>query len=247
MSLFERTERLLGKDALTALAQSHIAVFGIGGVGSYVVEALARCGVGALSLFDADQVSESNCNRQLIATADTIGKSKVAVARQRVAAIHPGAEVHAHAVFVTPDFISGLDFSKYHYVVDAVDTVTAKLALIEKAKSQHIPIISCMGTGNKLDPTRFEIADLFETSVCPLARVMRREAARRGLKDIRVVYSKEPPRKPLLSKEADGDPPASGRRQVPGSISFVPSAAGLVIAYAVVTDLIKNMVPIEQP
>ncbi len=225
MEIFSRTERLIGKAGLEKLKKSRIAVFGIGGVGSYVVEALARSGVGALDLIDNDTVSESNINRQIVALHSTIGKQKTAVAAARVNDINPEIKVREHNLFFLPETADSFDFSLYDYVVDAIDTVSGKLALIERAKAANVPVISSMGTGNKLDPTAFEVADISKTSVCPLARVMRRELKKRGIEKVKVVYSKEEP------KETDSN--------VPASIAFVPPVAGLIIAGEVIKDLIK--------
>ena len=225
MEIFSRTESLIGKEALEKLKNSRVAVFGVGGVGSYVVEALARSGVGALDLIDNDSVSESNINRQIVALHSTLGKQKTAVAAARVKDINPAIKVREHNLFFLPETADSFDFSPYDYVVDAIDTVSGKLALIERAKAANVPVISSMGTGNKLDPTAFEVADISKTSVCPLARVMRRELKKRGIEKVKVVYSKEDP------KETNGS--------VPASIAFVPSVAGLIIAGEVVKDLIK--------
>lgn len=225
MEIFSRTESLIGKEALEKLKNSRVAVFGVGGVGSYVVEALARSGVGALDLIDNDSVSESNINRQIVALHSTLGKQKTAVAAARVKDINPAIKVREHNLFFLPKTANSFDFSPYDYVVDAIDTVSGKLALIECAKAANVPVISSMGTGNKLDPTAFEVADISQTSVCPLARVMRRELKKRGVEKVKVVYSKEEP------KQSGGS--------VPASIAFVPSVAGLIIASEVVKDLIK--------
>lgn len=226
---FSRTAMLIGEDALSKLASSRVAVFGVGGVGSYVVEALARSGVGKLDLIDSDTVNITNINRQIIATHDTVGRSKVDVAKERVLAINPDAQVSIHNVFYLPETADKFDFSQYDYVVDAVDTVTAKIDIIVKAKENNIPVISSMGTGNKLDPTQFMIADIYDTTVCPLARVMRRELKKRGIESLKVLYSKEEPKTPN----------SEGEERVPASIAFVPSVAGLIIAGEVIKDLIK--------
>lgn len=225
---FERTAMLIGEDAVARLQNASVAVFGVGGVGSYVVEALARAGVGKLVLIDNDVVSVSNINRQLVALHSTVGQLKVEVAAARVRDIHPACDVQTYAVFYTPENADEIDLSGCSYIVDAVDSVPAKIELITRADRLGIPVISCMGAGNKLDPTRFEVEDIHKTSVCPLARVMRRELRLRGIKQCKVVYSKEDPTVP---------PPVDGRR-VPGSISFVPSAAGLIAAGEVIKDLI---------
>ncbi len=231
------------------LLRSHVAVFGIGGVGSYAVEALARSGVGALDLIDHDRFSPSNLNRQLYATRSTLGQYKVDVAEARIREIYPECRVRTYRTFYLPETRDQFDFSRYDYVVDAIDTVAGKLSLIEAAKAAGTPIICAMGAGNKTDPTAFRVADIYQTSVCPLARVIRSECRKRGIRDLKVVYSTEPPLKPL--EEADGgdelcDPdPAearegAARRAVPGSTAFVPSAAGLILAGAVVMDLIRG-------
>lgn len=222
---FERSERLLGKDAVEALGHKTVAIFGIGGVGGYAAEALARTGVGTLHLIDRDTVSESNLNRQIIALHSTIGKYKTEVMRDRVLDINPKAEVCVHNCFFLPENAGNFDFTAYDYVVDAVDTVTAKLEIIERAKSAGVPVISSMGAGNKLDASTFEVADIADTSVCPLARVMRRELKKRGIRGVKVVYSQEKPMKP----------PAE--QAVPGSVAFVPSVAGLILAGEVIRDL----------
>lgn len=247
---FSRTEMLIGKEALEKLAHSRVAVFGIGGVGSFVVEGLARAGVGRFVLVDDDCVCLTNINRQIHATRRTLGKPKASVMRDRVLDINPGAEVVVHKTFYTPENARELVKPDYDYIVDAVDTVTAKIDLVINARALDIPVISSMGTGNKLDPAKFEIADIYDTSVCPLARVMRRELRKRGVAELKVVYSREEPLKPLGTDDTDGeismrsggatDEPGVVRRQVPGSISFVPSVAGLLIAAEVVKNLIAS-------
>jgi len=222
---------LIGEDALSALQEKRVAVFGIGGVGGYVVEALARTGIGHLDLIDNDTVSPSNINRQIIALHSTVGKYKVDVMRDRILDINPAAEATAYKCFYLPETAGMFDFSAYDYVVDAVDTVTAKISLIMAAQDAGTPIISCMGAGNKLEPSRFEVTDIYETSVCPLARVMRRELKKRGVTHCKVVYSKEPP----ITQDTGN---TSGEKPVPGSIAFVPPAAGLAAAAEVVRDLI---------
>ena len=224
---FSRTELLIGKESLVKLSQAKVAVFGLGGVGSYVVEGLARAGVGHFVLVDHDKVSLTNLNRQLLATHDTIGKEKVVVAKERILSINPKAQVEIYPQFFMPE-TKGIIDDSLSYIVDAVDTVTAKIELVMRAEKYHIPIISCMGTGNKLDPTRFEITDIHKTSVCPLAKVMRKELRARGIKKLKVLYSKEEPIKPVEMLEE----PCKA-----GSISFVPSVAGLMIAGEVVKDL----------
>ncbi|MCR5683648.1 MAG: tRNA threonylcarbamoyladenosine dehydratase [Clostridiales bacterium] len=233
---FSRTELLFGRAAMEKLAASRVAVFGIGGVGGYVTEALARSGVGALDLVDHDCVSLSNLNRQIIALRSTVGMLKVDVARARILDINPDAVVRTWPVFYTPETAGDFDFRQYDYVVDAIDTVTGKIGLVMQAEEAGVPIISSMGAGNKIDPSAFAVADLFATSVDPLARVMRTELKKRGVKHLKVVYSRE---KPIVPRPA-GDPeePAASRRSVPGSCAFVPSAAGLVLAGEVIRDLI---------
>ena len=239
-SPFARTERLLGQTAMERLAASRVAVFGVGGVGGYVVEALARSGVGALDLIDPDIICTSNLNRQIIALHSTLGRSKVDVAAERVLDINPQAAVRTRKLFYTPQTAAEFNFAEYDYVVDAIDTVSGKLSLAEEALAAGIPIISSMGAGNKLDPTAFEVADIAKTSVCPLARVMRRELKKRGILHLKVVYSKEPPISPACADEGgEGHP----RRSVPGSTAFVPSAAGLILAGEVIRDLIAGTTP----
>ena len=229
---FSRTELIYGKEAMERIASAHVAVFGIGGVGGYVVEALARSGVGALDLIDSDKVATSNLNRQIIATRSTIGRFKVDVAAERIADINPDCKVKTFKTFYLPETADLFDFSEYDYVVDAIDTVTGKLTLIENAKAAGVPIISSMGAGNKVNPVAFEVADIYKTSVCPLAKVMRHECKKRGIKSLKVVYSKEEPRTPLeLIQEGS-------RRSIPGSTAFVPSVAGLIIAGEIINDLI---------
>lgn len=229
--IFSRTDMLIGSSALEKLKNSRVALFGVGGVGGYVAEALARSGVGSIDIIDNDTVSPSNINRQIIALHSTIGKSKTAVCGERLRDINPEIKVTEIKKFVLPENINEFDFSLYDYVIDAIDTVSGKLAIIEKAYKENIPVISSMGTGNKLEPTRFEITDIYKTSVCPLARVMRYELKKRGVKKCKVLYSKEEPRKPKANED--------GSRPVPASISFVPSVAGLIITGEVVKDLIK--------
>ncbi len=231
---FSRTEMLIGKDALEKLKNSRVAVFGVGGVGGYVVEALARSGVGNIDLIDCDTVSESNVNRQIIATHKTIGKQKTDVAKQRILEINPLAKVNIFNIFILPENINEFDFSCYDYIVDAIDTVSGKIAIIEQCNTLNIPVISSMGTGNKLDPTKFEITDIYKTSVCPLARVMRTEMKKRGIKKLKVLYSKEQPIKPENPQTNENG------KAIPGSISFVPSVAGLIIGGEVIKDLIKK-------
>ena len=237
--IFSRTELLLGSAAMQRLYSARVAVFGIGGVGGYTVEALARSGVGAIDLIDNDKVSLSNINRQIIATHKTVGRYKVDVAAERIAEINPDCKVVAHKLFYMPDTAGALDFSEYDYIVDAIDTVTGKLAIIENAARCNVPVISAMGAGNKLDPTAFEVADIYDTSVCPLAKVMRRELKKRGIQSLKVVYSKEEPVKPRCSSDmAIGG--EDGSKPIPASIAFVPSVVGLIIAGEVVKDLIAS-------
>lgn len=234
---FARTGMLLGEDAVERLAGARVAVFGLGGVGGYVVEALCRAGVGALDLIDKDEISLSNLNRQLLATHDTVGMPKTQAARQRIAQINPACVVREFTMFYLPETADALDFRDYDYIVDAVDTVAAKLALVQRAAECGTPIISCMGTGNKLDPTAFQVADISKTSMCPLARVMRRELGKRGIRHLKVVYSQEEAIKPTGWEE---EAAALGKRQIPGSISFVPGAAGLILAGEVIKDIIRR-------
>ena len=232
-----RTEWLLGKLAMERLRCARVAVFGIGGVGGYTAEALARSGVGKLDLVDRDVVSPSNLNRQIIALHSTIGRSKVEVMRERILDINPEAQVRAWQLFYLPETAGQFDLRQYDYIVDAVDTVTAKLELAVRAQEAGVPLISCMGAGNKLDPTGFRVADIEETFGCPLARVMRRELRKRGIPRLKVVFSPEPPRKPQVEPEAIGSQKDEEGRHSPGSIAFVPSVAGLVAAGAVIRDL----------
>lgn len=231
-SIYSRTERLLGTEALTKLSASKVAVFGIGGVGGYVVEALARSGVGTIDIVDKDEVSISNINRQLIATTKTVGMPKVQVMKDRIHDINPDIKVNAYQCFYLPETADQFNFNNYDYIVDAVDTVTAKIELVMNAEKAGVPIISSMGAGNKLDPTSFEVSDIYKTSVCPLAKVMRKELKQRGIKKLKVVYSKEQP--VLVPK------PEPGQKSIPGSIAFVPSVAGLVIAGEVIKDIVNN-------
>ena len=237
MGQYERTERLLGEAAMARLRKARVAVFGIGGVGGYAAEALARSGVGALDLFDHDRVSLTNLNRQIIALHSTLGRLKVDVMRERILDIDPSCDVRTHAVFYLPENAEDFDLTVYSCIVDAVDTVAAKLTLIEQARKAGVPVISAMGAGNKLDPSRLRIADISETSVCPLARVMRRELRKRGIAALKVAYSAEEPVRPL---PPSGDEGETARRAVPGSAAFVPSAMGLLIASEVVRDLTQN-------
>lgn len=227
---FDRTALLLGTEALERLKKARVAVFGIGGVGGYVCEALVRSGVGAFDLIDSDRVDITNLNRQIIATHKTIGQYKTDVMRERILDINPDADVRIHRCFFLPESAGDFSFAEYDYVVDAIDTVTAKIELILRAQEMGVPVISCMGAGNKLDAVGFQVADIYDTKVCPLARVMRRELKRRGVKSLKVVYSQETP-----VQRKDG---ADGR--LPGSVSFVPPVAGLMAAGEVIRDLIKN-------
>ena len=236
--MFSRTAMLLGEEALEKLKKARVAVFGVGGVGGYVVEALVRSGVGAIDIIDNDCVCESNLNRQIIATRSVLGQYKVDVMEARIHDINPGCQVRKYKCFYLPETAEEFDFREYSYVVDAIDTVTGKLQLVVQAKEAGVPIISSMGTGNKLNPTELEVTDIYKTSVCPLAKVMRRELKQRGIKSLKVLYSKEEPRKPMVSAlTEDGDAP---RRATPGSVSFVPSVAGLIIASEVIKDLIAK-------
>ncbi len=232
---FIRTRMLLGNEAMDRLQNARVAVFGLGGVGGYTVEALARAGIGRLDLIDSDSLSLSNLNRQILATHATVGMRKVDAAKARVLDINPRAEVCTFPVFYTPDTANRFDFTQYDYIVDAIDTVTGKLALVERAMAAGTPIICCMGTGNKLDAGAFQVADISKTTMCPLARVMRKELGKRGIRHLRVVYSQEE----ALSPTGWEEEAAIGKRQIPGSVSFVPGAAGLLLAGEVVRDLIR--------
>lgn len=225
--IFSRSERLLGREALERLSCAHVAIFGVGGVGGYVAEALARSGVGELTLVDSDCVAPSNLNRQILALHSTIGRPKVEVAKERILDINPDCRVHTRLLFYLPETADAFDFSVFDYVVDAIDTVSGKLELVERARAQNTPILCSMGAGNKLDPTRFTVADIYETSVCPLAKVMRSLCRKRGIEHLKVVYSDEPPTVPT---EGEG----------PASVIFPPAACGLAIAAEVVRDLIKE-------
>ena len=231
---FLRTEMLLGSEAIRRLQKARVAVFGLGGVGGYVVEALARSGIGSLDLIDSDTVSISNLNRQILATHSTVGMLKVDAARQRIADINPDCHVETYPIFYTPETADRFEFSQYDYIVDAIDTVTGKLALVERAQAAGTPIICCMGTGNKLDASAFRVADISKTTMCPLARVMRKELAKRGIRHLKVVYSQEEALTPTGWEE---EAAALGKRQIPGSVAFVPGAAGLLLAGEVVRDL----------
>ena len=238
---FSRTRLLLGDEAVETLKRSRVAVFGIGGVGGYAVEALARSGVGVLDLVDHDRVTLTNLNRQLHATYGTMGQYKVDAAAERVNDINPGCRINRYRTFFLPDTREQFDFSQFDYVIDAIDTVTGKLALIEAARAAGTPIISCMGAGNKLDPTAFRVADIYRTSVCPLARVIRNECRKRGISHLKVVYSTEEPVSPAEVPDGDAEDilRETARRAVPGSVAFVPAAAGLILAGEVIKDLVR--------
>lgn len=238
---FARTALLLGENGIAKLAASRVAVFGVGGVGGFAVEALARSGIGALDLIDSDTVAPSNINRQIIALQDTVGKYKVDVAAERVKSINPDCRIKAHRIFYLPETAGEFDFSEYDYIIDAIDTVSGKLMLVEAANAAKTPIICSMGAGNKLDPTAFRVSDINKTSVCPLARVMRRELKKRGIKKLKVVWSNEEPAPHRWSDEKnEAVPEGSSRRSIPGSVAFVPSVAGLILAGEVIKDLVAN-------
>ncbi len=248
LNQFSRTQLLIGKNGIDKLANSRVAVFGIGGVGGYTVEALIRSGLGQIDIIDDDKVCLTNLNRQIYATRKTVGKYKVEVAKERILDINPNAIVNTYQTFYTPETADTFDFNKYDYIVDAIDTVVGKLSLIEKAKECNIPIICAMGAGNKMDPTKFEVSDISKTSVCPLARVIRVELRKRKIKDVKVVYSKEPPIKPLEDMSIScrtgcicppGTRKCTVKHQIPGSNAFVPSVVGLIIASEVIKDLIS--------
>lgn len=250
LTQFSRTELLFGKEAMDKLAGSKVAVFGIGGVGGYVCEALVRSGVGAFDLIDDDKVCLTNLNRQIIATRSTVGKYKTDVMRDRMLDINPNVEVEVHKCFFLPENEDDFPWDSYDYVVDAVDTVTAKIALVMKCKEKNIPIISSMGAGNKLDGSQFKVADIYKTKVCPLAKVMRRELKKRGVKKLKVVYSEEIPTRPIEDMAIScrnncicppgAEHKCTERRDIPGSVAFVPSVAGLIIAGEVAKDLIRR-------
>lgn len=249
MDQFARTQLLLGVDAMNKLKNSRVAVFGVGGVGGYSVEALARSGVGAVDLIDDDKVCLTNINRQIIADVKTIGKYKVDVARDRILSINPRCKVTTYQCFYLPQNAKDFDFSQYDYVIDAVDTVTAKINLVMQANENGVPVISSMGAGNKLDPTAFVVSDIYKTDVCPLAKVMRRELKKRNIKKLKVVYSKEKPLAPIEDESIScrshcvcppgAERKCTDRRTIPGSVAFVPSVVGLIIAGEVIKDLIK--------
>lgn len=250
LTQFSRTELLFGKEAMDKLAGSKVAVFGIGGVGGYVCEALVRSGVGAFDLIDDDKMCLTNLNRQIIATRSTVGKYKTDVMRDRMLDINPNVEVEVHKCFFLPENADDFPWDSYDYVVDAVDTVTAKIALVMKCKEKNIPIISSMGAGNKLDGSQFKVADIYKTKVCPLAKVMRRELKKRGVKKLKVVYSEEIPTRPIEDMAIScrnncicppgAEHKCTERRDIPGSVAFVPSVAGLIIAGEVAKDLIRR-------
>ena len=231
---FSRTQALLGSAAMEQLRNSHVAVFGVGGVGGYTVEALARSGIGRLSLIDPDEVGLSNINRQIIATHESLGMLKVEAAKKRVLDINPEAQVDVYPIFYTPETADCIDLAQFDYIVDAIDTVTGKLCLVQRAVEGNVPIISCMGAGNKLDGTAFRVADISKTSVCPLARVMRKELKKRGISHLKVVFSTEDAMKPVGVEE---EAAAIGKRQIPGSTSYIPGIAGLLLAGEVIKDL----------
>ena len=247
LNQFSRTQLLYGREAMDRLGSCRVAVFGIGGVGGYVVEALARSGIGALDLIDDDRVCLTNLNRQILATRKTVGKYKVDAAEERIHEIHPGCNVRTYKTFYLPETQDQFDFREYDYVVDAIDTVTGKLAIVENAKKAGVPVISSMGAGNKVDPTAFAVADIYDTSVCPLARVMRRECRKRGIDSLKVVYSREKPIRPLEDMSISCRthcicPPGTvrkctERRDIPGSTAFVPSVVGLIMAGEIINDL----------
>ena len=233
---FLRTQMLLGTEGVERLQKARVAVFGIGGVGGYTVEALARSGIGQIDLIDSDVVSITNINRQILATHSTVGLPKVEAAKQRILDINPDCVVRTHPVFYTPETADKFDFTQYDYIVDAIDTVTGKLALVERANASGTPIICCMGTGNKLDASAFEVSDISKTTMCPLARVMRKELGKRGIRHLKVVYSKEEALTPTGWEE---EAAALGKRQIPGSVAFVPGTAGLILAGEVIKDIAK--------
>lgn len=256
LTQFSRTELLLGKDAMQKLSESRVAVFGVGGVGGYVCEALVRSGVGAFDLIDDDKVCLTNLNRQIIATRKTVGKYKVDVMKERILDINPDADVRIHKCFILPENANEFPFGEYDYVVDAVDTVTAKIELVMQAQKMHVPIISSMGAGNKLDGSQFRVADIYKTKVCPLAKVMRHELKKRGVKKLKVVYSEEMPTRPIEDMAIScrtncicppgAEHKCTERRDIPGSVAFVPSVAGLIIAGEVVKDLCREVRQKEQ-
>lgn len=251
LNQFSRSQLLLGTDSMQKLSEAKVAIFGIGGVGGYVAEALARTGVGSFVLVDDDKVCLTNINRQIIATRKTVGQYKAEVMRDRIMEINPDADVEVRKCFYLPENAHEFDFREYAYVVDAVDTVTAKLEIIMRAKESNVPVISCMGAGNKLDPTKFQVADIYKTTMCPLAKVMRHECKKRGIKKLKVVYSTEKPTRPLEDMSIScrtncicppgAEHKCTERRDIPGSVAYVPSVAGLIIAGEVVKDLTQKM------
>ena len=255
LNQFSRTELLLGKEAMERLSRARVAVFGIGGVGGYTVEALVRSGVGAIDLIDDDKVCLTNINRQIIATRKTVGQYKAEVMRDRILDINPDAQVEVRKCFYLPENADEFDFTEYSYVVDAVDTVTAKIEIIMRAQAAGVPVISCMGAGNKLDPTQFHVADIYKTTMCPLAKVMRHELKKRGVKKLKVVYSTEKPVRPLEDMSVSCRshcvcPPGTAhkcteRRDIPGSVAFVPPVAGLILAGEVIKDLTAGTLTIK--
>lgn len=250
LNQFSRTELLLGSEAMEKIKNSRVAIFGIGGVGGFTAEALARSSVGIFDLIDDDKICLTNINRQIIATRKTVGQYKVDVMKERILEINPNAQVNVYKCFYLPETKGDFHFKEYSYVVDAVDTVTAKIELVLQAKESGTPIISCMGAGNKLDPTKFEVADIYKTSVCPLAKVMRRELKRRNVDKLKVVYSKEEPLTPIDSEEnscskncicpPDTKRTCTQRRAIPGSVSFVPSVAGMIMAGEIIKDIVNG-------
>ena len=234
---FVRTAMLLGEEAIEKLQNARVAVFGVGGVGGYAVEALARCGVGALDLIDSDTVSRSNINRQILATCSTVGMLKVDAAKNRVLDINPECVVTTYPIFYLPETAEQFDFTQYDYIVDAIDTVTGKLCIIQRAVEAGVPVISCMGTGNKLDASALQVADISKTTICPLARIMRKELKKRGISHMKVVYSLEEALAPVGAEE---EAAALGKRQIPGSTSYIPGIAGLLLAGEVIKDLARG-------
>ena len=249
MERFLRTSALIGVEAMEKLKNSRVAIFGVGGVGGYALEAIVRSGVGEVDIIDGDTVNITNLNRQIIATKQTVGQYKVDVMKERIMSINPEAQVEVYRCFFLPENADEFDFAQYDYVVDAVDTVTAKLEIIMRAKAVGVPVISCMGAGNKLDPTKFEVTDIYKTTMCPLAEVMRRELKKRGVESLKVVYSTEQALQPRIPEKEDNqsgqsvdqsntENPGSSRRSTPGSIAYVPAVAGLIAAGEVIKDLL---------
>lgn len=237
MHEFSRTELLIGREGVDKLKKSTVAIFGVGGVGSFTAEAIARSGVGHIDLFDKDVVALTNINRQLVATHSTINRSKVEVMRDRILDINPNAKVEIYEMFYLPETAHEVDFTKYDYIVDAIDTVAAKLSLVEKANEYKVPIICAMGGGNKFDPTKFQVTDIYETKMCPLAKVMRSELRKRGIEKLKVVYSTEQPTKPVVPPGVE--PEITSKRETPGTMSFVPPVLGMIVAGEVIKDLIE--------